>query len=188
MVDDGRGGKRLRGTGIDVSQVVMGGEGVRVMPGSGESSKSKQGVDRAVQIYDKGVENGDLSASHGSKWADTLANREEEVAKTAFWGQIATYLTSTFFASFESGQAKGVISSWNKGGTVQRTCGAREGRFFVDQGRDGSEDQRNVRRTCSESILRVSSPQAFPLFHFPHSFQLTPRSPCFLRRETMSTT
>ncbi len=140
------------------------------------------------QIYDKGVENGDLSASHGSKWADTLANREEEVAKTAFWGQIATYLTSTFFASFESGQAKGVISSWNKGGTVQRTCGAREGRFFVDQGRDGSEDQRNVRRTCSESILRVSSPQAFPLFHFPHSFQLTPRIPCFLRRETMSTT
>ena len=64
------------------------------MPGSGESSKSKQGVDRAVQIYDKGVENGDLTASHGSKWADTLANREEEVATTAFWGQIATYLTS----------------------------------------------------------------------------------------------
>jgi hypothetical protein len=94
MVDDGRGGKRLRGTGIDVTQVVMGGEGVRVMPGSGESSKSKQGVDRAVQIYDKGVENGDLTASHGSKWADTLANREEEVATTAFWGQIATYLTS----------------------------------------------------------------------------------------------
>ncbi len=94
MVDDGRGGKRLRGTGIDVSQVVMGGEGVPVMPGSGQSDKSKQGVDRAVQIYDKGVENGDLTASHGSKWADTLANREEEVATTAFWGQIATYLTS----------------------------------------------------------------------------------------------
>ena len=145
MVDDGRGGKRLRGTGIDVSQVVMGGEGVRVMPGSGESSKSKQGVDRAVQIYDKGVENCDLTASHGSKWADTLANREEEVATTAFWGQIATYLTSmeyregtailcfnqlfnffgkaTFFASFESGQAKGVISSWSKGGTVLPRAG-----------------------------------------------------------------
>jgi hypothetical protein len=147
----------------------MGGEGVLVMPGSGESSKSKQGVDRVVQICNKGVENGDLTASHGSKWADTLANREEEVATTAFWGQIATYLTSMeyrkgttilcfnqlfnltrqhFFASFESGQAKGVISSWSKGGTVQRTCGAREGRFFVEQGRDGSEVQRNVRRTC----------------------------------------
>ena len=147
MVDDGRGGKRLRGTGIDVSQVVMGGEGVRVMPGSGESSKSKQGVDRAVQIYDKGVENCDLTASHGSKWADTLANREEEVATTAFWGQIATYLMSMEYregtvilyldqlfnwarqhfapalTSFESGQAKGVISSWSKGGTVLPRAG-----------------------------------------------------------------
>jgi hypothetical protein len=169
----------------------MGVEGVRVMPGSGESSKSKQGVDRVVQIYDKGVENGDLTTSHGSKWADTLSNREEEVATTTFWGQIATYLTSMeyregttilcfnqlfnlarqhFFVSFESGQAKGVISSWSKGGTVQRTCGAREGRFFVEQGRDGSEVQRNVRRTCSESIFRVSSPKTFPLFHLPHRF------------------
>ena len=78
MVDDGRGGNRARGTGSDVTQVGMGGEGLRVMLGSGESNKSKQGVDRAVQIYDNGVESGDITASHGSKWADTLANREEE--------------------------------------------------------------------------------------------------------------
>ncbi len=147
MVDDGRGGKRLRGTGIHVTQVVMGGEGVRVIPGSGEISKSKQGVDRAVQIYDKGVENGDLTASHGSKWVDTLSNREEEVATTTFWGQIATYLTSMEYregtvilyfnqlfnlasqhflpalASFESGQSKVVISSWRKGGTVLQRAG-----------------------------------------------------------------
>jgi hypothetical protein len=181
MVDDGRGGKRLRGTESDVTQVVMDGEGVLVMPGSGESSKSKQGVDRAVQIYDKGVENGYLTASHGSKWADTLANREEEVATTDFWGQIATYLTSM---EYREGTA---ILYFNKLFNLARQhflpaglgrVGTGKGRdFFVEQGRDGSATsrwwfqlQRNVRRTCSESILRVSSPQAFSLFHFPHSF------------------
>ena len=145
MVDDGRDGKRARGTGSDVTQVKMGGEGVRVMPGSGERSKSNQGVDRAVQIYDNGVESGDLTANHGCKWADTLANREEEVATTAFWGQIATYLTSMEYregtvilyfnklfnlarqqflpAGIVGVGTKGVISSWSKGGTVLQRAG-----------------------------------------------------------------
>jgi hypothetical protein len=181
MVEDGRGGKRARGTGSEIIQVEMGGGGARVMPGSGESSKTKQGVDRAVQIYDNGVESGDLTASHGSNWADTLANREDEVATTAFWGQIATYLTSM---EYREGTA---ILYFNKLFNLARqhffpagivgvgTGKARD--FFVEQGKDGSTTsrwwfqlQRNVRRTCSESILRVSSPQAFPLFHFPHSF------------------
>ena len=151
----------------------MGGEGVRIMAGSGESSKSKQGVDRAVQIYDKGLENGDLTATHGSKWADTLANREEEVATTAFWGQIATYLTSM---EYREGT---VILYFNKLFNLARQqflpagivgVGTGKGRdFFVEQGRDGSATsrwwfqlQRNVRKTCSESILRVSSPEDFP--------------------------
>jgi hypothetical protein len=75
------------------------------------------------------------------------ANREEEVATTAFWGQIATYLTSMEYregtailyfnqlfnsarqhflpilTSFESGQGKVVISSWSKGGTVLQRAG-----------------------------------------------------------------
>ena len=145
MVDDGRGGKRVRGTGSDVTQVVMGGEGVRVMPGSGESSKSKQGVDRAVQIYDNGVESGDLTASHGCKWADTLTNREEEVVTTAFWGQITTYLTSMEYregtvilyfnklfnlarqqflpAGIVGVGTKGVISSWRRRGTALQRAG-----------------------------------------------------------------
>ena len=181
MVDDGRGGKRAIGTERAVTQVVMDGQGVRVMPGSGGSSKSKQGGDRAVHLYDTGVENGDLTASHGSKWADTLANREEEVSTTDFWGQIATYLTSM---EYREGTA---ILYFNKLFNLARQhflpagigrVGTGKGRdFFVEQGRDGSATsrwwfqlQRNVRRTCSESILRVSSPQAFPLFHFPHSF------------------
>ena len=117
MLDDGRGAKRARGTGSEVTQVEMGGEGVRVMPGSGESRKTKQVVDRAVQIYDKGVESGDLTASHGSKWADTLANREDEVATTAFWGQIATYLTSMEYregtAIFQFGKAT-FFARWHR--------------------------------------------------------------------------
>jgi hypothetical protein len=90
MVEDGRGGKRARGTGSEITQVEMDGGGARVMPGSGERSKIKQGVDRTVQIYDNGVESGDLTGSHGSNWADTLANREDEVETTAFWGQNST--------------------------------------------------------------------------------------------------
>jgi hypothetical protein len=61
MVEDGRGGKRARGTESEITQVEMGGGGARVILGSGESSKTKQGVDRVVQIYDNGVESGDLT-------------------------------------------------------------------------------------------------------------------------------
>jgi hypothetical protein len=59
----------------------------------GRGEATKQDVDRVVQIYDNGVESGDLTGIHGSNWADTLVNREDEVT-TAFWGQIASYLTS----------------------------------------------------------------------------------------------
>jgi hypothetical protein len=181
MVEDGRDGKHTRGTGREISQVEMGGGGARVMLGSGESRKTKQGVDRAVQIYDNGVESGDLTASHGSNWADTLVNREDEVTTTAFWGQVATYLTSM---EYREGT---VILYFNKMFNLARqiffpACivGVGTGKgsdFFVHQGRDGSTKSRwwfqlqlNVRRTGSKSILWVSSPQAFPLFHFPHIF------------------
>jgi hypothetical protein len=52
MMEGARGGKRPQGTGSKVTQLEIGGECARVMPESGESSKTKQGVDRAVQIYD----------------------------------------------------------------------------------------------------------------------------------------
>ena len=120
------------------------------------------------------VESSDITASHGSNWADTLANREDEVATTALWGQIATYLTSM---EYRKGTA---ILYFNKLFKLARqhffpagivgvgTGKARD--FFVKKGRDGSPTsrwwfqlQRNVKRTCSESILRVSSAEALTL-------------------------
>ena len=68
--------------------------GARVMTGSGESYWNVAGVDRAVKIYNTGVVEGQLTLSRGNDWADTMANCEDAVASIAFWGQIATHLSS----------------------------------------------------------------------------------------------
>jgi hypothetical protein len=148
--------------------------GARVMTGSGESSSNVQGVDRAVKIYDDGVATGELTCSQGCDWASTMSSCEDAVASISFWGQIATYLS---LMEYREGTAIGYLNKlfnlarehfFPPGMAIVGTGKARD--FFVDKGRDGSPTsrwwfqlQRNVRRTCSESILRVSSPEDFPL-------------------------
>ena len=95
MAEEGetRQKKRSRGGEGDATRVDVG-EGARVMPGVGESYWNVAGVDRAVKIYNTGVLEGQLTLSLGYDWADTMANCEDAVGSIAFWGQIATYLTS----------------------------------------------------------------------------------------------
>ena len=136
----------MGGNGVVTSLDV--GAGARVMPGSGESAKNMQVLDRVVKIYDTGVEGGHLTVTQGCNWTDTLSNCEDTVVTTTFWGQITMYLSSmeyregTVIGYFNKlfnlardhffprdpdivqGLPKRVISSWRKGGTVlQRDCG-----------------------------------------------------------------
>jgi len=172
MPEGGTGGNtRHRRWGGDEIPLDVG-EGARVMPGSGESSRNVEDVDRAVKIYNTGVVEGHLTVNQGCDWAGTMANCEDAVSSIAFWGQIATNLSSM---EYREGTA---IGYFNKLFNLARehffppaiallgTGQARD--FFVDKGRDGSPTsrwwfqlQRNVRRTCSESILGF--PEDFPL-------------------------
>ena len=173
MAEEGepRQKKRSRGAEGDATRVDVG-EGARVMPGVGESYWNVAGVDRAVKIYNTGVVEGQLTLSRGNDWADTMANCEDAVASIAFWGQIATHLSSMEY------RGAPVIGYFNKlfnlarqhffpaGTALVGTGKARD--FFVEQGKDGSPTsrwwfqlQRNVSRTCSENIVRVSSPCSF---------------------------
>jgi hypothetical protein len=115
------------------------------------------------------VVEGQLTLSRGYDWIDTVVNSEDTVGSIAFWGQIATHLSSMEY--------RGVTTTgyFNKlfNLTSQHffpVCTALVGTgksrdFFVEQGRDGSPTSRwwfqlhrNVSRTCPESIVRVSSP------------------------------
>ena len=169
MQEEGRGGcKRARVGGSEVTPLDAG-RGARVMSGSGESAKNMEVLVRVVKIYDTGVEGGHLTASQGCDWANTLVNCEDAVATTTFWGQIATYLSSM---EYRQGTAIGYFNKlfnlarqhfFPAGTDLVGTDKARD--FFVEQGKDGSPTsrwwfqlQRNVSRTCSENIVRVSSP------------------------------
>jgi hypothetical protein len=99
-----------RGEG-DETRVDVG-EGVRVMPGVGESYWNVSGVDRAVKIYNTGVLEGQLTLSRGYDWADTMANCEDAVGH---FFPAGTTLVGR--------HPKREISSWSKGGTVLQRAG-----------------------------------------------------------------
>ena len=170
MAEEGepRQKKRSRGAEGDATRVDVG-EGARVMPGVGESYWNVAGVDRAVKIYDDGVQEGELTCSQGCDWASTMSSCEDAVASIAFWGHSATHFLSMEYRGATA------IGYFNKlfnlarqhffpaGTALVGTGKARD--FFVEQGKDGSPTsrwwfqlQRNVSRTCSENIVRVSSP------------------------------
>ena len=137
MAEEGetRQKKRSRGGEGDATRVDVG-EGARVMPGVGENYWNVAGIDRAVKIYNTGVLEGQLTLSRGYDWADTMANCEDAVGSIAFWGQIATHLSSM---EYRGATATGYFnklfnlpgwhgSRWDRQ-SARFLRGAREGRF-----------------------------------------------------------
>ena len=137
MAEEGetRQKKRSRGGEGDATRVDVG-DGAWVMPGVGESYWNVAGVDRAVKIYNTGVLEGQLTLSRGYDWADTMANCEDAVGSIAFWGQIATHLSSM---EYRGATATGYFnklfnlpgwhgSRWDRQ-SARFLRGAREGRF-----------------------------------------------------------
>ena len=165
--------------------------GARIMPGSGESSRNVQGVDRAVKIYDDGVAEGELTCSQGCDWASTMSRCEDAVASIAFWGQIATYLS---LMEYREGTAIGYLNKlfnlarehfFPPGMAIVGTGKARD--FFVDKGRDGSptsflrtDKMSGVLKTLTGRLLHTEWGRAGPQCLSCLQIALSPAHPVLL--------
>jgi hypothetical protein len=110
--------------------------GTNLNPRTLMAKEGVTGVDRAVKIYNTGVVEGQLTLSRGYDWADTMANCEDAVGSIAFWGQIATHLSSMEYrGATETGYFNKLFnlpdwhgSRWDRQ-SARFLRGAREGRF-----------------------------------------------------------